>query len=71
LRLTLPSSVEDVAMAETDRLAQSLAAKGELGGQLDIYWDPHGRERFQLRGPRLFRLRFAGSDLRERRPDAG
>lgn len=71
LRLTLPSSVENVAMAETDRLAQSLAAKGELGGQLDIYWDPHGRERFQLRGPRLFRLRFAGSDLRERRLDAG
>lgn len=70
LRLTLPSSVEKVAMAETDRLAQSLAAKDELGGQLDIYWDPHGRERFQLRGPRLFRLRFAGSDLRERRPDS-
>jgi Restriction endonuclease len=69
LRLTLPSSVEKIALAETDRLAQSLAAKGELGGQLNIYWDPHGRERFQLRGPRLFRLQFAGSDLRERRPD--
>ncbi|MBQ0994690.1 restriction endonuclease [Micromonospora sp. H61] len=69
LRLTLPTSVEKIALAETDRLAQSLAAKGELGGHLDIYWDPHGQERFQMRGPRLFRLRFAGSDLRQRRPD--
>jgi hypothetical protein len=67
LRMTLPAEVEARALAESDRWAQSLTAKGELGGRLDIFWDPRGAVAARLRGPRLFRLLFAGADLRERR----
>ncbi|MFG3301454.1 restriction endonuclease [Micromonospora chersina] len=71
LRLTLPAAVEAIALAESERRAQSLAAKGQLGGRLDIFWDPHGEEATRLLGPRLFRLVFAESELRHRRPDQG
>ncbi|WP_416903466.1 hypothetical protein [Micromonospora echinospora] len=69
LRLTLPAAVEAIALAESDRRAQSLAAKGQLGGRLDIFWDPYGEEVNLLRGPRFFRLVFAGADLRHARLD--
>ncbi|MGQ5263307.1 restriction endonuclease [Micromonospora sp. ZYX-F-536] len=71
LRLTLPSAVERRALAETDRRLQSLAAKGELGGRLDIFWDPHGSGPSRLRGPRLFRLIFSRRELRRRRVEDG
>jgi hypothetical protein len=64
LRLTLPTIVEELALAESDRRAQSLTAKGALGGRLDIFWDPHGEQASLLLGPRHFRLLFAGADLR-------
>ena len=67
LRMTLPAAVEARALAESDRRAQSLEAKGELGGRLDIFWDPRGAEAARFRGPRMFRLVFAGSDLRQPR----
>jgi Restriction endonuclease len=69
LRLTLPAAIERRALAESDRLQQVLRAKDELGGRLDVFWDPRGREAGLLQGPRLFRLLFAGVDLRRRRPD--
>ena len=71
LRLTLPSAVERRALAETDRRLQSLAAKGELGGRLDIFWDPPGSQPSRLRGPRLFRLVFSRRELRRRRMENG
>lgn len=67
LRLTLPAAVEERALAESDRRSQSLAAKDGLGGRLDIFWDPQGSNAHRLPGPRLFRLIFAGSDLRKRK----
>ena len=67
LRMTLPAAVEARALAESDRRAQSLEAKGGLGGRLDIFWDPRGAEAARLRGPRMFRLVFAGRDLRQPR----
>jgi hypothetical protein len=67
LRMTLPDVVEARALAESERWEQSLAAKGALGGRLDIFWDPRGDDMARLRGPRLFRLIFAGAQLRERR----
>jgi hypothetical protein len=67
LSVTLPKYVEEQALAESDRRAQSLSAKNELGGQLDIFWDPRGENERLLPGPRLFRLTFAGMDLRQRR----
>ena len=67
LRMTLPAAVEVRALAESDRRAQSLKAKGDLGGRLDIFWDPRGAEAARLPGPRLFRLVFAGRDLRQPR----
>lgn len=71
MRLTLPREIERRALAESDRRSQSLTAKGELGGRLDIFWDPHTAEPTHgLRGPRLFHLKFAGVDLQQRRPDS-
>ncbi len=70
LRMTLPAVVEARALAESDRRAQSLEAKGELGGRLDIFWDPRGAEATVLPGPRLFRLVFAGRDLRQPRAES-
>jgi hypothetical protein len=67
LRMTLPETVEARALAESERWTQSLAAKGALGGRLDIFWDPRGNVTARLHGPRLFRLIFAGAQLRERR----
>ncbi len=67
LRLTLPSVVEARALAESDRRTQSLAAKEELGGRLDIFWDPRGEHAMRLSGPRLFRLVFASVELRHPR----
>ena len=67
MRVSLPAAVEARALAESDRRARSLTAKGDLGGRLDILWDPRGADSARLPGPRLFRLVFAGSDLLERR----
>jgi hypothetical protein len=67
--MTLPAAVERRVLAETDRLGQVLKAKDELGGRLDVFWDPRGREAQLLQGPRLFRLLFPGIDLRRRRPE--
>jgi hypothetical protein len=68
LRLTLPEAIEARVLEESDRYRQVLRAKDELGGRLDIFWDPQGRDAELLRGPRLFRLMFAGIEIRERRP---
>jgi hypothetical protein len=62
LRVTLPREVERRALAEAARIEQSLAAKGDLGGRMDVHWDPPDGA-----GPRIFRLTFAGEDLRRRR----
>jgi hypothetical protein len=59
LRLTLPVAIETSLIAESDRRSQVLKAKDGLGGRLDVYWDPRGRDAELLRGPRLFRLIFA------------
>jgi hypothetical protein len=69
LRLTLPAAIEELVLAEGDRRAQVLLAKGQLGGRLDVYWDPRNQDTDVL-GPRLFRLAFPNSELRERRPEA-
>lgn len=69
LQLTLPEVIEERVLAESDRLMQVLRAKDELGGRLDIFWDPRGRDAELLPGPRMFRLIFASVDLRQRRPE--
>jgi hypothetical protein len=69
LRLTLPAAIEAQALAESDRRSQVMSAKSELGGQLDIFWDPRPFDNSAFPGPRLFRLLFAGRELRERRLD--
>ena len=69
LRLTLPTFVESRVLAESSRIEQVLRAKDELGGRLDIFWDPKGRYADLLPGPRLFRLTFPVIQLRERRPE--
>ncbi len=68
LRVTLPAVVEERALAESDRRNQVRSAKDDLGGRLDVYWDPRREEGvILLSGPRLFRLSFASVDLRQPR----
>jgi hypothetical protein len=68
LRVTLPTAVEHRALAESDRRRSVRVAKGALGASLDIFWDPgEGEEAQLLSGPRIFRLQFAESELRQRR----
>ena len=70
LRVTLPTGVEQRVFVESDRRRQSSVAKNELGGRLDIFWDPQfASDSTLLLGPRLFRLNFASMDLSDPRPE--
>ena len=60
LTITLPRLIEQRLSEETDRRTRTLAAKSELGGQLEILWDPQGdMPTYGVAGPRVFRLVFS------------
>ncbi len=64
LTITLPRLIEQRLSEESDRRSRTLAAKSELGGQIEILWDPQGAtETYGVGGPRIFRLVFTRTSL--------
>jgi hypothetical protein len=72
IEFTVPTEVEERALAETERRDQLQVVKRHLAGRLSVYWDPPAESvgARLLQGPRIFHLEFAQADLAAARRDA-